>query len=205
MARKAVEKELSREIILNAARELFLEKGYQSVSMRSIAKKMGYSHGSLYYHFQDKAELFYRLVADDFSLLFSQQMRIINESKLNALDKLKKMMDAFIQFGLENQFQYEIMFLIQDEDLRRYSRTEQAKCFDLFSTAVHTAAVESLDERSGSIQASSLAWSLFMSVHGFITYCSRFNQSYQEVESMAQNHVDFLCMKLLDHIHVING
>ncbi|MFD2671172.1 TetR/AcrR family transcriptional regulator [Marinicrinis sediminis] len=197
MARKAVEQELNREIIVEVARELFATKGYQSVSMRAIAKKLGYSHGSLYYHFQDKAELFYNLVVDDFTHLFNRQMKILNDGKHSAMERLKIMMEEFIQFGLQNKFQYEIMFLIQDNDLRRYSRTEQAKCFDLFSRAVNAAL-----EETASIEISlfSLPWSLFMSLHGFVTYCNRFDQTYDEVQKLANDHITFLCNNLLKNL-----
>lgn len=55
--RKLVEKELDKSIILDAARALFADHGYQAISIRMIAKKLGYSSGSLYYHFKDKAEI----------------------------------------------------------------------------------------------------------------------------------------------------
>lgn len=69
MARRAVEQELSRERILEAARHLFITKGYRAISMRSIGQHLGYSHGSLYYHFKEKAELFYAIVVEDFNYL----------------------------------------------------------------------------------------------------------------------------------------
>ena len=55
--RKAVKQELTREMIMNVARNLFVQQGYQHTSMRKIATELGYSHGSIYYHFKNKAEL----------------------------------------------------------------------------------------------------------------------------------------------------
>lgn len=60
--RKSGHPELTREMIMDAARDLFVQKGYQHVSMRQIAKELNYSHGAIYYHFKNKAELFYALV-----------------------------------------------------------------------------------------------------------------------------------------------
>ena len=62
--RKSVEQELTRDMrIMDAARDLFVEKGYQHVSMRHIAKELKYSHGAIYYnHFQNKEELFYAIL-----------------------------------------------------------------------------------------------------------------------------------------------
>src|SRR5690625_6951788 len=60
--------ELTREVIMGVARELLVEKGYANVSMRQIANKINCSHGAIYYHFKNKAELFYALVEDHFSI-----------------------------------------------------------------------------------------------------------------------------------------
>lgn len=50
------------EKILPAAREEFLEKGFEQASMRSIAAKVGMSAAGLYRHFADKEALFSALV-----------------------------------------------------------------------------------------------------------------------------------------------
>ena len=44
----------TREIILQCARELFMERGYNSVSMRDIADAAGIRIGNLTYHFPRK-------------------------------------------------------------------------------------------------------------------------------------------------------
>lgn len=44
----------TREIILQCARELFMERGYNSVSMRDIAEAAGIRVGNLTYHFPRK-------------------------------------------------------------------------------------------------------------------------------------------------------
>jgi TetR/AcrR family transcriptional repressor of mexJK operon len=47
-----------RELILRAAGELFIAKGYSGVSMEDVLAKIGGSKATLYRHFADKAELF---------------------------------------------------------------------------------------------------------------------------------------------------
>ena len=58
---------------------LFAQSGYQHVSMRKIAQELNYSHGALYYHFKNKAELFYAIISRDFSLLNKLLIQIMNE------------------------------------------------------------------------------------------------------------------------------
>lgn len=46
-----------RPQILDAAKRLFIEKGYYGLAMRQIAEALGVSKAALYYHFKDKEEL----------------------------------------------------------------------------------------------------------------------------------------------------
>ena len=59
----------TREKILDAARELFIEKGFDGVSMRQIANKIEYTPTTIYGHFQDKEELFLEICHEDFAKL----------------------------------------------------------------------------------------------------------------------------------------
>lgn len=52
-------KEKRVEDIVNAAIEVFLEKGYEGASMEAIAKKGQISKGGLYHHFNSKEEILY--------------------------------------------------------------------------------------------------------------------------------------------------
>lgn len=47
-----------RQEILTTARALFIEQGYRGLSMSALARAVGVSKAALYYHFQDKEELF---------------------------------------------------------------------------------------------------------------------------------------------------
>ena len=74
--------------------------------MRQVAKELGYSHGAIYYHFKNKAELFFALVEEHFHMLDQVLDRILEE-ELDTLEKLKKVMLGFIEFGLTYQSHYE--------------------------------------------------------------------------------------------------
>lgn len=196
MARKAVSQELSKERILEGARGLFHQYGYRTLTMRSIAQAMGYSHGALYYHFREKAELLYALVVEDFDGLLRKQREFVQQFRQTGNPCLQKMMVEFIRFGLELPKHYEMMFMIDEPELQRYCRSEQTLFMDLFSSAVSEAASD--QRRSGSREFS-LPWSLFMSLHGFIAYNIHNGRSYAEVEELAKEHVKFLCTNFSLH------
>jgi AcrR family transcriptional regulator len=52
----------SRAAILEAAQQLFMRDGFHGISMRQIAEVVGVTKAALYYHFQDKEDLFVAIV-----------------------------------------------------------------------------------------------------------------------------------------------
>jgi AcrR family transcriptional regulator len=47
----------TRQRILDAAAELFVERGYEATSLREIAERVGVTKAALYYHFPGKEDL----------------------------------------------------------------------------------------------------------------------------------------------------
>lgn len=52
----------TREQILDAARDLFLEHGYDKASLREVADEVGVTKAALYYHFRSKEDLLVALL-----------------------------------------------------------------------------------------------------------------------------------------------
>ncbi len=65
MARKTkAEAELTRQRILKAALDLFVEKGYERTTFQDVADRIQLTKGAVYWHFKSKPDLFAELVAD---------------------------------------------------------------------------------------------------------------------------------------------
>ncbi|MFJ8528883.1 TetR/AcrR family transcriptional regulator [Bacillus sp. NPDC094106] len=186
--RRAVKQELTREMIINAARGLFIKQGYQHTSMRKIAAELGYSHGSIYYHFKNKAELFYAMVEQDFQLL-NQKLDEIIDQKLPREEQLKAVLFGFIEFGLQNQSYYEIMFLIKDDELKECLADGPNVSYEKFATVVASLC-------NGSIHVMTI-WSVFLSLHGFVAHYCGSGQIFEDVQELAKAHVDFIAKSLL--------
>lgn len=175
--------ELTRSIIIDVARELLVEKGYANVSMRQIANEINCSHGAIYYHFKNKAELFYALVEDHF-LMLDRKMDEIIEEPTEKSEKLRKLLLGFIKFGLDYQSHFEIMFLIKDEEVLHFLNQSPSKTYQKF--ARHIA---ELSDKQLTVQE---VWSIFLSLHGFVTHYLRHIVSFKEVKKMAEFHVEML-------------
>ncbi|QGK68433.1 TetR family transcriptional regulator [Allosaccharopolyspora coralli] len=63
-SRRAQYAEMTRAAVLDSARELFVQRGYDTTSVDDIAKSSQVSKGAIYHHFADKKELFAQLLTD---------------------------------------------------------------------------------------------------------------------------------------------
>jgi len=67
--RRQAAKVRTRQKVLDAARALFAERGYEPATIRDIAKGAGMSTGAVFANFQDKAELFEAVLTEDLARL----------------------------------------------------------------------------------------------------------------------------------------
>lgn len=63
---RAQSKLKTRRRVLDAARQLFMERGYEAATIRDIASHAGLSTGAVFASFVDKTDLFNAVMAEDF-------------------------------------------------------------------------------------------------------------------------------------------
>jgi AcrR family transcriptional regulator len=68
-SRRAERKERLRGEILAAASKMFANRGYEAVTLREIAKEIGYTHAVIYQHFPDKGHILAELSRETIGLL----------------------------------------------------------------------------------------------------------------------------------------
>lgn len=107
--RKQEEKQEMHKRILDAARKIFLEKGYEKSSIRNIASEINYSPGMIYFYFKDKNEIFHELHQEGFRLLLAQLL--VLDSVVDPFERLKAVGRVFIQFAQDNKDYYNLMFI----------------------------------------------------------------------------------------------
>jgi AcrR family transcriptional regulator len=103
-----------RADILQAARQAALRKGFESLSIRALADKVGCSHANLYLHFKNKEAVFDCLVEESFAEL-SNVLRNSKQAAANAdpVEFLKRAGRAYVDFGLRNPGAYEFAFILR--------------------------------------------------------------------------------------------
>src|SRR5215467_7801250 len=109
--RRARQKQLLRQQILDAARELLVRDGYDALSMRKVAERIDYSPTAIYLHFKDKQELVFSLCDETFARLV-KQLETLEREYPDPLVRLRKGLERYIQFGLTNPNHYIPAFVL---------------------------------------------------------------------------------------------
>lgn len=109
---KLKRKEISKESILKAAKELFLKKGYDATSIRNIAGEIGISPTTIYLYYKDKAEIMHALHQEGFKMLATQFAALSQVEE--PFERLKAMGRCYMKFAMENPDFYEIMFVMRE-------------------------------------------------------------------------------------------
>lgn len=108
--RKHREKHEMRQLILDAARTIFLEKGFQLTSIRTIAEAIEYSPGTIYLYFKDKNEIFHALHEEGFNRMLTKMQPLQHVSE--PFERLKAMGRVYMDFALNNKDFYDLMFIM---------------------------------------------------------------------------------------------
>src|SRR6185369_17180425 len=98
--RKEKQKLEIRKMILDASMKLFIEEGYDHVTIRKIADIIEYSPTTVYLYFKDKDEVFYHLHEQGFAKLAELNQNLAGID--NPLIRLCKMGENYLQFGIQN-------------------------------------------------------------------------------------------------------
>ena len=112
--RREREKEALRQVILDAARELFVKEGYENVSMRRIADKIEYSPTTIYLYFEDKASLLFAVCEETFAKL-ARRMESITRQNEDPIEALRRGCRAYVDFGLKYPNHYRVTFINHPE------------------------------------------------------------------------------------------
>jgi AcrR family transcriptional regulator len=102
----------TKEIILSAACDIYLQEGYKGMSMRKVAGKAGISPTAIYRHYENKEALHHQVLREGFRT-FDSYLQAALTGK-SALERLDLAAERFFAFATEQKKYYEILFLTMD-------------------------------------------------------------------------------------------
>lgn len=91
----------TRNRILDAAERVFLERGVSRTSLNEIAAAAGVTRGAIYWHFQDKSDVFNAMMTR-VTLPFEEAMRRLDDPLVNPIEALRASFTDAFQLAVEN-------------------------------------------------------------------------------------------------------
>jgi len=109
MERKERQRAELRETILAAARRIFLQDGFEGLTMRKIAEAIEYSPGTLYLYFESREQIAMQLVREGFEALGAALRPTV--AIADSIERLHALAIAFIDYALNNTETYKLMLM----------------------------------------------------------------------------------------------
>jgi AcrR family transcriptional regulator len=198
--RKEREKERLKELILDAAFDLFRQGGYEAVTVRRIAEVIEYSPTTIYLYFKNKDAVLFALCERGFQTLLEYMSPAMQQDDL--YERLRMLGQCYLKFGLEHPQYYDLMFISKDP-MRTLTEThgtweEFVKGKRTFENLLET--VQQLAE-AGFLESSdvhAVTLNLWAHVHGFVSLIIRDRLIMFQNEEM--NHLlEYSLNHLLNH------
>ncbi|MBI2889887.1 MAG: TetR/AcrR family transcriptional regulator [Nitrospirae bacterium] len=113
--RKQREREARGDLILEAAQQVFEEKGYQAATMADIAERAGFGKSSIYFYFKSKDEIYVTLIVEGLKELRAKVLARIASTD-TVQEKINVILTAFMDFLRGRRSYYDALVLFYPED-----------------------------------------------------------------------------------------
>jgi AcrR family transcriptional regulator len=169
--RRIKEKADMKQAVLDAALSLFIEEGYESVSIRKIAVRIEYSPSTIYLYFKDKDEILFELHNLGFESLYRHQLEV--QSIADPMERMMAHGRAYLKFAMEHQEYYDIMFIVRSPSkfIEKYKHWECGdRAFELLIKNVQECIDAGYFKGQNAEPVAFLLWSI---VHGMASLIIR--------------------------------
>jgi len=127
-----------RENIINIARDLFVNEGYENTSMRKIAAQAGFAPTKIYYYFENKKQIlkhFWNDISVDMWAHSKPDQALLAGPPLNII---RHLMRSNIEYWINNPKNYHLLIETQDID------ADPEDNFDIYNSAGSREYVETM-------------------------------------------------------------
>ncbi|RFC67082.1 TetR/AcrR family transcriptional regulator [Mesorhizobium denitrificans] len=166
MSRRERQKADTRAELLSAAHELIAEEGYEGLTIRKLAEKVGYAPMSVYSYFADKDEILLAVAEDAFATL---ARRVASRQTDNPLESIRRGLNEYAAFAIENPNEYITVFMTpkahQHEDETFDTLKKNNPCLNLLLSQIDAAV--SRGQMKGDVFA--IGTMLWATIHGAVS------------------------------------
>jgi len=189
-----------KEAILKAAANLFAERGFNETSMAELAKVTGVAQGTIFYHFNNKEELFLK-VLDDFKTSITQEFEnhIKEKNFTTGLEKVEGALNFYLYLAGSMEERFRILHRHHAYELARINpvcRVHLESIYSCFADIFESAIL--LGQQDGSIRemdARKAALIIYTMVDGLV----RFNTYDLYDGGVLSNELFESCRRILEN------
>ena len=125
MPRVSKEPEKRKQDLVEAAKRLFMTKGYEQTAVSDIVKEIKVAQGTFYYHFKSKAEILEEVVKEFVFSLVERARLVAERDDVDAVTRLKGFFDALVRFGKVNNQLIDFIIICSQSQV---DKTEDKQC-----------------------------------------------------------------------------
>ena len=188
------QKQEIRENIIEIARELFVNEGYENTSMRKIAAQAGFAPTKIYYYFENKKAIlrhFWDDIADELWEFCEPSSDILNG---DPLELIRYLMNRNVRYWINNPKSYQLGIATQDfkADIKENFDVYTAKGTAKYIEVMHNSVQKCIDNGTFRINDMLLASQIIgLSVYGIYgAFYSLPTVQWQDKENLISNAID---------------
>jgi AcrR family transcriptional regulator len=166
--RRARQKTLLRQQILDAARDILVQEGYDGLSMRKVARKIDYSPTAIYLHFKDRDDLVFH-VCEELMARLVHELQEVTRQPRDPLAALRKGLRRYIEFGLSNPEHYVATFVIphgHDPEVSKRFKQPQTMSMQAFALLPRIVGECVREGKLGPVDVEAASRALWAAIHG---------------------------------------
>jgi AcrR family transcriptional regulator len=191
-------KENKKNTILRAARKLFFDRGFKSVTVDSIAAKAGVSKGSIYLYFDSKEEIYAQVLITD-NIELNKNIKLFSTKEAPAAELLLEFSQIYINYFLDHNELFRILmtFMLQTEqmNLTQEQNTELIRTTNDNIKVISTIIQKGIDsgEFAPTIdirQAQNAIWGLFNGIISLYLFMGNPAKRADRIHSMVKDSLN---------------
>lgn len=129
-ARTLEDKMLRRQLILESAKEIFFDKGYQGATIEMITERAGLSTGTFYIYFKSKREIYRILYSDGIDIFHRMAEEAVSWPGMSTIAKLSAIAHAYYRFYTEHTEYFDILAFIHLHQDALHEQDEMSSILD---------------------------------------------------------------------------
>ena len=153
-----------RQTIIEEALKWIEKENIVSLSLRKIARQIGVSHNAPYRHFTDKESLLVAIAQIGFEQLHQALQQSLDSSD-DWQKKLETIGVAYVEYAVNNQAYYRVMFSDGYRDCQKYPELDRVsqQAYNVLFDVIKAGQSAKIFNSEDSMQLTRVCWSL---VHG---------------------------------------